>query len=283
MRPWCFIHGGECHRPPILRTVQEYFWCPSQGQTRYVWTGQTAESGLRWCWAQYLIGMWVGRASTSSPHHCRDARLHSYVGVWYWTDQTRQICRVKGWLLETGCPLCIKSWSESYFIWKAKVKVIKSWSYEQLKNWKTNQVNPCAHVVENLVSKQDPKFSSLKIWFSSMVQRLSHFREIQENLLQRLSHFFTGFPISSTAFWFLQRLSDFFNGFPISEKPSSMAFRFLLYCQNTHILNILIFCSELCNSCVKIFRHWVFCQVLIAVHHTVLQVFKTCMLKWAFN
>ncbi len=33
-------------------------------------------------------------------------------------------CRVKGWQLETGCPLSIKSWSESYFIWKAKVKVI---------------------------------------------------------------------------------------------------------------------------------------------------------------
>ncbi len=54
------------------------------------------------------------------------------------------------------------------------------------------------------------------------LQRLSDFREIQENLLQRLSAFFNGFPLSSTAFRFLQRLSAFFNGFPLS----SMAFRF---------------------------------------------------------
>jgi hypothetical protein len=39
--------------------------------------------------------------------------------------------------------------------------------------------------------------------------------KIRENLLQRLSDFFNGFPISSTAFRFLKRLSDFFNGFPI--------------------------------------------------------------------
>ncbi len=110
---------------------------------------------------------------------------------------------------------------------------------------------------------------------------------------------------SSTAFQFLQQLSNFrpqiflarnlifFNGFPISEKSekiffngfpiSSTVFRFLLYCQNTHTVNILSFHSKLCNSCVKIFRHWVFCQILIAIHHTVLQVFKTCMLKWLFN
>ena len=72
--------------------------------------------------------------------------------------------------------------------------------------------------------------------------------------LHRLSDFFNGFPISSTAFGFLQRLSNFFNSFPISKKPSSTAFRFLLYCQNTHILNILTFRSELRNSRVKIFR-----------------------------
>jgi hypothetical protein len=41
------------------------------------------------------------------------------------------------------------------------------------------------------------------------LQRLSNFREIQENLLQWLSYFFNGFPLSSTAFRFLQRLSDF--------------------------------------------------------------------------
>jgi hypothetical protein len=34
------------------------------------------------------------------------------------------------------------------------------------------------------------------------LQRLSNFREIQENLLQRLSDFFNGFPLSSTHFYF---------------------------------------------------------------------------------
>jgi hypothetical protein len=47
------------------------------------------------------------------------------------------------------------------------------------------------------------------------LQWLPHFREIRENLLQWLSNFFNGFPISSTAFRFLKWLSDFFNGFPI--------------------------------------------------------------------
>jgi hypothetical protein len=41
------------------------------------------------------------------------------------------------------------------------------------------------------------------------LQRLSDFREIQENLLQWLSNFFNGFLISSMAFRFLQWLSDF--------------------------------------------------------------------------
>jgi hypothetical protein len=41
------------------------------------------------------------------------------------------------------------------------------------------------------------RFSLLKIRFSSTVQRLSDFQEIQENLLQRLSDFFNGFPLSS--------------------------------------------------------------------------------------
>ncbi len=40
-------------------------------------------------------------------------------------------------------------------------------------------------------------------------QQLSDFQEIQENLLQRLSNFFNGFPLSSMAFRFLQWLSDF--------------------------------------------------------------------------
>jgi hypothetical protein len=44
---------------------------------------------------------------------------------------------------------------------------------------------------------------------SNFLQRLSDFREIRENLLQWLSNFFNGFPLSSTAFRFLQWLSDF--------------------------------------------------------------------------
>ena len=56
----------------------------------------------------------------------------------------------------------------------------------------------------------------------NFLQRLSHFREIRENLLQRLSNFFNGFPISSPAFRFLKRLSDFFNGFPLSEKSGKI-------------------------------------------------------------
>jgi hypothetical protein len=41
------------------------------------------------------------------------------------------------------------------------------------------------------------------------LQQLFNFREIRENLLQWLSDFFNGFPLSSTAFRFLQQLSDF--------------------------------------------------------------------------
>ncbi len=44
------------------------FGIPDDGQTLYVWQGQTFESGLR-CWAQHLIGIWGVRTTTSSPHH----------------------------------------------------------------------------------------------------------------------------------------------------------------------------------------------------------------------
>ncbi len=71
-------------------------------------------------------------------------------------------------------------------------------------------------------------FAQNLIFFNGSM--ISDFREMRENLLQQ--------PISSMAFRFLQRLSNFFNG-----------------CQNIHILNILIFRSELRNSRVKIFRH----------------------------
>jgi hypothetical protein len=38
----------------------------------------------------------------------------------------------------------------------------------------------------------------------NFLQQLSAFQKIQENLLQRLSNFFNGFPLSSAAFQFLQ-------------------------------------------------------------------------------
>ena len=89
------------------------------------------------------------------------------------------------------------------------------------------------------------------------LQRLSHFREIRENLLQRLSDFFNGFPI-------------FLNDFSISEKYEKIYFWWQVYerslfelCISRHSL------PELRNSCK-----------LITIHHTVLQVLKTCMMKW---
>ncbi len=71
------LHSWGRRRLPILRTVQDYFWRAWQGQTQYVWTGQTIESGLR-CWAQHLTAIWVGRATTSP--------LYSYVRGSYQTD-----------------------------------------------------------------------------------------------------------------------------------------------------------------------------------------------------
>jgi hypothetical protein len=53
---------------------------------------------------------------------------------------------------------------------------------------------------------------------------ISAFQEIRENLLQRLSDFFNGFPIASKDFRFLQRFSAFFNGFPLSEKSKKIFF-----------------------------------------------------------
>ncbi len=167
---------------------------------------------------------------------------------------------------------------------------MKLWAVE---NWKTNQVNPCAHVVENLASKRDPKisrnsriswgnrdfpspklrFSSLKIWFSSTAFRFP--RNLRKS--------------SSTAFQFLWCISTFrngfliiFNGFPFPRNllQRLSAFFYIIkiiipwiFCQNTHTVNILSFRSELLRTS----------RSLISIHHTVLQVLKTCMLKWLFN
>jgi hypothetical protein len=93
-------------------------------------------------------------------------------------------------------------------------------------------------MVANLVSKRDPKLPETREYLGKIgiflllnsdfphtkfdfLQRLSNFREIQENLLQWFSDFFNGFPLSSTAFRFPrnlpQRLSDFFNGFLLTN------------------------------------------------------------------
>ena len=57
------------------------------------------------------------------------------------------------------------------------------------------------------------RFSSLKIWFSSTAFRFPRNPRKSSStafrFLQRLSDFFTGFPLSETAFRFLQRLSNF--------------------------------------------------------------------------
>jgi hypothetical protein len=95
------------------------------------------------------------------------------------------------------------------------------------------------HVLQSWI--QDPKYvtryslqnplvrSDFPCSKFDFLQRLSRFREIRENLLQWLSDFFNGFPISSTAFRFLKRLSNIFsglpiflNGFPLSEKSGKI-------------------------------------------------------------
>jgi hypothetical protein len=51
----------------------------------------------------------------------------------------------------------------------------------------------------------------------NFLQWLSNFREIRENLLQQLSAFFNGFPLSSTAFCFFSTTFQFLqwlSGFP---------------------------------------------------------------------
>ncbi len=111
----------------------------------------------------------------------------------------------------------------------------------------TNHVNPCSHVVANLVSKQDPKiarvykmswenpdfpspkFSSLEIqlsslvnWFSSMALWVSS-TAFQGSL--------TAFRLSPLAFCFPWRLSTFRDALLLSAKAflySSKAFQFSL-------------------------------------------------------
>jgi hypothetical protein len=131
----------------------------------------------------------------------------------------------------------------------------------------TNRVNPCAHVVANLVSKTRPQncqnlenilkksgisFSQTPIF---LTQNSIFFNGFPISKKSK-KIFFNGFPISSTAFCFLQWLSAFFNGFPIflngvplSKKYEKIYLRRQVYerslfelCISRHSL------PELCNS-----------------------------------
>ncbi len=104
----------------------------------------------------------------------------------------------------------------------------------------------------------------------------SNFPHTNPIFLTRNSIFFNGFPLSSTAFRFLWRLSDFFNvfliflnGFLLSKKSEKIYLRRQVYERSLFKLRIFRhFLPELCNS-----------RLLIAIHHTALQVLKACMLK----
>jgi hypothetical protein len=70
-----------------------------------------------------------------------------------------------------------------------------------------------------------------------ILQRLSAFQEIQENLLPQLSNFFNGFPI-------------FLNGFPLSKKYEKIYLRQQVYKRSLFELHISChLLPELCNSC----------------------------------
>jgi hypothetical protein len=59
-----------CRRPIILHTVQGYFWHPRQGQTLYVWGGQTIEAGF------------PKRQGKDLPCHCLNAGLPALMQDW---------------------------------------------------------------------------------------------------------------------------------------------------------------------------------------------------------
>jgi hypothetical protein len=115
-------------------------------------------------------------------------------------------CRVQGWLFETGCPL-----RKLQLKLKLKLVIVIRCSLVCSKTFSEDDTLPGRNCFWTMIFLPEYPFlkSSPKIRFScskfDFLQRLSDFREIQENLLQRL-------PISkkpsSTAFQFLQRLSD---------------------------------------------------------------------------
>ena len=103
------------------------------------------------------------------------------------------------------------------------------------------------------------------------------------DFLQRLSAFFNGFPI-------------FLNGFPLSEKSGKIYLWRQVYERLLSELRIsakiAIFRDKIIGgknskdhypSFVFSASSFVILANYLPFHHTVLQVLKTCMLKWAFN
>jgi hypothetical protein len=85
---WFFICGGKWCKLIIHHTVQWYFWC--------TWLRLRSDA-TRVMGPDHWVRFWGGGLTTSSgyelaglPHHHLCAALHSYVGAWYWTDQTYQ-------------------------------------------------------------------------------------------------------------------------------------------------------------------------------------------------
>ncbi len=171
----------------------------------------------RWRWGQTIASLWRITWSKEGQTEYQSASITCFGLV---------TCPVKGWQLKTGCPV------EDYF----KLWVLKF-----------TKVNPCAHVVANLVSKMRPQnrqklriswenqdfpspklqFSSRKIQYSStafqfsstafsflqqlsgFLQQLSKFLQWLSDFRQWLSAFRNAFLLSSTPFYFPQRLSNF--------------------------------------------------------------------------
>ncbi len=139
-----------------------------------------------------LLVFLILKGSTYADHHL--SKLNGFV------------CRVQGWLFETGCPL-----RKLKLKLKLKLVIVIRCSSVCSKTFSEDDTSSGCNRFQTMIFLPEYPFrkSSPKIQFScskfDFLQQLSDFREIQENLLQRL-------PISkkpsSTAFQFLQRLSD---------------------------------------------------------------------------
>ncbi len=131
-------------------------------------------------------------------------------------------CRMQGWQLETGCPL-----RKLKLKLKLKLVLVIRCSSVCSKTFSEDDTLSGRNRFQTMIFLPEYPFrkSSPKIWFSyskfDILQRLSNFQEIRENILQRLL---------------------------ISKKPSSMAFQFL-----QRLSNNIIFQSW--KLCVRTNRH----------------------------